>query len=107
MSLSSPSTHGPQRIVCLTEETTEWLYLLGQEARIVGICRAHRSFFGGPYVFTTYDRAVQYAPNQRKMLSFILAALPHGPTRNTLAPRTGHRSPQDSKSARSPPTDCG
>jgi iron complex transport system substrate-binding protein len=27
----------PQRIVCLTEETTEWLYLLGQERRIVGI----------------------------------------------------------------------
>ena len=30
-------TLGPQRIVCLTEETTEWLYLLGQEAKIVGI----------------------------------------------------------------------
>ncbi|MDD2926197.1 ABC transporter substrate-binding protein [Rhodoferax sp.] len=30
-------THGPQRIVCLTEETTEWLYLLGQQHRIVGI----------------------------------------------------------------------
>ena len=30
-------TAGPQRIVCLTEETTEWLYLLGQEHRIVGI----------------------------------------------------------------------
>jgi iron complex transport system substrate-binding protein len=28
---------GPKRIVCLTEETTEWLYLLGQEHRIVGI----------------------------------------------------------------------
>ena len=28
---------GPQRIICMTEETTEWLYLLGQEARIVGI----------------------------------------------------------------------
>jgi iron complex transport system substrate-binding protein len=28
---------GPCRIVCLTEETTEWLYLLGQEWRIVGI----------------------------------------------------------------------
>ena len=27
----------PRRIVCLTEETTEWLYLLGQEHRIVGI----------------------------------------------------------------------
>jgi iron complex transport system substrate-binding protein len=28
---------GPQRIICMTEETTEWLYLLGQEHRIVGI----------------------------------------------------------------------
>jgi iron complex transport system substrate-binding protein len=28
---------GPQRIVCLTEETTEWLYLLGEQDRIVGI----------------------------------------------------------------------
>jgi len=27
----------PTRIVCLTEETTETLYLLGEEARIVGI----------------------------------------------------------------------
>ncbi len=32
-----PVDYSPQRIVCLTEETTEWLYLLGQEARIVGI----------------------------------------------------------------------
>jgi iron complex transport system substrate-binding protein len=27
----------PSRIVCLTEETTEWLYRLGQQDRIVGI----------------------------------------------------------------------
>jgi iron complex transport system substrate-binding protein len=27
----------PQRVVCLTEETTETIYLLGEEARIVGI----------------------------------------------------------------------
>jgi len=31
------TSKGPQRIVCLTEETTEWLYLLGEEDRIVGI----------------------------------------------------------------------
>jgi iron complex transport system substrate-binding protein len=31
-----PATY-PARIVCLTEETTETLYLLGEEARIVGI----------------------------------------------------------------------
>ena len=27
----------PQRIVCLTEETVETLYLLGQDHRIVGV----------------------------------------------------------------------
>src|SRR5438270_4644122 len=45
--LSRSSTHDPhelnmparypERIVCLTEETTETLYLLGEERRIVGI----------------------------------------------------------------------
>ena len=34
---ATSSGWGPQRIVCLTEEPTEWLYLLGQERRIVGI----------------------------------------------------------------------
>ena len=33
----APAGWGPQRIVCLTEETTEWLYLLGEQTRIVGI----------------------------------------------------------------------
>jgi len=31
------SSGGPRRIVCLTEETTETLYLLGEQDRIVGI----------------------------------------------------------------------
>lgn len=34
---ASREAYGPQRIVCLTEEPTEWLYLLGEERRIVGI----------------------------------------------------------------------
>ena len=37
MITSAVTNSHPQRIVCLTEETTEWLYLLGQEQRIVGI----------------------------------------------------------------------
>jgi iron complex transport system substrate-binding protein len=36
-SMSSAGSGFPQRIVCLTEETTETLYLLGEERRIVGI----------------------------------------------------------------------
>ena len=32
-----PATGFPERIVCLTEETTETLYLLGQGHRVVGV----------------------------------------------------------------------
>jgi len=35
--IPNPGSNGPQRIICLTEEPTEILYLLGEEARIVGI----------------------------------------------------------------------
>ncbi|TAE77438.1 MAG: FtsX-like permease family protein [Verrucomicrobia bacterium] len=43
------------------------------EARVVGICEAKRSFTGGPYVWTTYERALQYTPASRKMLSAVIA----------------------------------
>lgn len=45
-----------------------------REARVVGICKARMSFSGNPYLYTTYDQAMQYAPNMRKMLSCVLAA---------------------------------
>jgi putative ABC transport system permease protein len=49
-----------------------------REARVVGICKAKMSFSGNPYLFTTYDQAMLYAPNQRKMLSCVLAAAKPG-----------------------------
>lgn len=48
------------------------------EARVVGICKARMAFSGNPYVFTTYDQAVQYAPGTRKMLSCVLAGAQPG-----------------------------
>lgn len=45
-----------------------------REARVVGICKTEKSFFGYPYIFSTYDEALQFAPKRRKMLSFILAS---------------------------------
>jgi len=48
------------------------------EARVVGICKSRMAFSGNPYVFTTYDQAVQYAPGTRKMLSCVLAGAQPG-----------------------------
>ena len=61
----------PQRIVCLTEETTETLYLLGEERRIVGISgftvRPPRARREKPKVsaFTSsnYDKIVALKPD--------------------------------------------
>ncbi len=58
-----------------------------REARIVGICRTQRSFTGGPFVFTTYDRIASYVPGQRKLLSFVLVEPAAGVTPLELARR--------------------
>src|ERR1051326_4910933 len=57
------------------------------EARIVGICKSRMAFSGNPYLFTTYDQALQYAPSQRKMLSSVLAAAQPGQDPKTVAHR--------------------
>lgn len=56
-----------------------------QEARIVGLAQTERSFVGAPYAYTTYERAVQYAPKTRKMLSFVVAEPAPGWTPERLA----------------------
>jgi putative ABC transport system permease protein len=58
-----------------------------KEARIVGVCRAERHFFGYPYIYTTYDQALQFAPKQRKMLSMVLAEPAAGKTATEIARR--------------------
>lgn len=58
-----------------------------REARIVAICKSDRAFFGYPYVFTTYDQALQFAPRQRKMLSAVLAEPAPGLTAQQTADR--------------------
>ena len=76
-------TSGPQRIVCLTEETTEWLYLLGEERRIVGISgytvRPRRARDEKPRVSAfldgKVDRIVALAPDLVVGFSDMQAAL--------------------------------
>lgn len=58
-----------------------------KEARVVGICKTRMAFSGNPYLFTTYDQAIQYAPSQRKMLSCVLAAALPGENPSVVAHR--------------------
>lgn len=65
----------------------DYLEINDHEVRLVGICKSERSFFGYPYVYTTYDRAVQLTPARRKNLSFILASPEGGVNLDGLATR--------------------
>ncbi|HEY0795194.1 MAG TPA: ABC transporter permease [Acidisarcina sp.] len=44
------------------------------QARVVGIADVPRDFFSYPFVYAAYDRALQYAPQQRKQMNYVLAA---------------------------------
>jgi putative ABC transport system permease protein len=55
------------------------------EARIVGICKTKRLFSGSPYVFTTYERCLEYAPKTRNMLSYVIAGPREGKTEEQVA----------------------
>ncbi|MFO0856066.1 MAG: ABC transporter permease [Phycisphaerales bacterium] len=44
-------------------------------ARVVGICKTNEAFYWAPVLYTTYSRAVSFAPEQRKQLTFVLAGV--------------------------------
>lgn len=58
-----------------------------KRAEVVAICHENRSFLAQPYVFTTYDRALQFAKPQRKMLSCVLVEPKPGVSPQELAVR--------------------
>lgn len=58
-----------------------------KEARVVGICHVSRSFLGQPYIYTTYDRALEFAKPQRKQLSMVLVSPKAGVSPDELANR--------------------
>lgn len=49
------------------------LELNDRRAVVVGICRVSRTFQSQPTIYTTYRRALGFAPRERRQLSFVLA----------------------------------
>jgi len=83
----------PQRIICLTEETVETLYLLGEEARIVGVSgyavRPARVRREKPrvsaFVSADIDKIIALAPNLVLTFSDLQAEIAAGLIRRGVA----------------------
>ncbi len=56
-------------------------------AVVVGICRNTRTFQSQPVVYTTYTRATTFAPQERKLLSFVLVKARDGVDHKALCNR--------------------
>ncbi|MFA6052819.1 MAG: ABC transporter permease [Methylobacter sp.] len=54
------------------------LELNDRRAIVVGIAKVTRTFQSQPVVYTTYSRAKNYAPKERKLLSFVLVKAKQG-----------------------------
>lgn len=63
------------------------LELNDKRAVVVGICSVSRTFQSQPVIYTTYTRAVKFAPRERKLLSFVLAEVDPGLDPKVVAAR--------------------
>ena len=63
------------------------LELNDNRAIVVGIAKTTKTFQSQPVIYTTYSRAVRYAPRERKMLSFVLVKAMPGQDIPTLTRR--------------------
>jgi putative ABC transport system permease protein len=63
------------------------LELNDRRAIVVGIARVTRTFQSQPVLYTTYTRATTFAPQERRLLSFIMVKAKEGTPIETLAGR--------------------
>jgi putative ABC transport system permease protein len=68
-------------------KTGDVLELNDRRARVVGICHATRTFTSFPVLYTTYSRAVQYVPSDRRVLTFVLCSPKPGISDEELSAR--------------------
>lgn len=63
------------------------LELNDRRATVVGIARVTRTFQSQPVIYTTYTRAIGFAPRERKLLSFVLVKARAGEDLQALTAR--------------------
>jgi putative ABC transport system permease protein len=63
------------------------LELNDRRAIVVGIAKATRTFQSQPIIYTTYSRAISFAPRERKLLSFVLVKAKPGQDLHELTER--------------------
>ena len=85
LAIRHPQKNGLETLIPLTPYDT--LEINDNRVIVVGICKTTRTFQSQPVIYTTYKRALSFAPPERKVLSFILVKAADGLSAKTLAKR--------------------
>ncbi|MEC4747868.1 ABC transporter permease [Methylomicrobium sp. Wu6] len=80
----APESAGGNPIPLTIGDTLE---LNDRRAVVVGIAKNTRTFQSQPVIYTTYNRALLYAPRERKLLSFVIVKAKPGQNIDELALR--------------------
>lgn len=83
--LGSPVRVGTGRVRPLS--VGDELLINDRRLKVVGVCRSTPRFNARPVLYTTYERAMQIAPPERNLLSFVLAGAQPGEDAAALARR--------------------
>ncbi len=60
-------------------------------ARVVGICETSTAFYWQPVIYTTFGRAVRFAPPQRKQMTYVLVKAKKGESPEAVAANIAER----------------
>jgi putative ABC transport system permease protein len=58
-----------------------------RSARVVGVCETNYPFYWQPVIYTTFSRALLYAPQERKLMTYVLVGAKEGVDHEVLARR--------------------
>lgn len=70
--LAENGIYNPDKKPVVPLRVGEVIEINDRRAKVVGICDSSRTFQSQPVIYTTYNRALNYAPPERKQLSYIL-----------------------------------
>lgn len=82
--LAKPANGGTSSSPLVVGDTLE---INDHRATVVGLSRITKAFFWQPVIYTTYSRATTFAPQQRRMLTFVLAKAQPGQDPQALCDR--------------------
>jgi len=84
---AGPDGEPDMKAVAVPLKVGDTLELNDHRAVVVGLCRVSKTFQSQPVIYTTYTRAIRFAPGERKLLSFVLVGARPGQDHQELCNR--------------------